>query len=219
MPVTPVVRGRPVQFVNVPDVGVPRSGVVKLGDVVMATLPVPLITYSPTTPALSNRTRVVTPLVIVVEAMATTATGAAHVPSPRQKVVLEAPVPELRLLTERLPVTPVERGRPVQLVRTPAVGVPRAGVVKAGEVVIATLPVPLMVYSPTMPTLSNRILVLVPPVTVLVPTAIAAAPPDEAAHLMPLVWAESAVRTKVSVPTGSLLRVLAPGLTRMSPLT
>lgn len=39
--------------------------------------------------------------------------GVAHVPSPRQNVVLDALVPLLRFVTGRLPVTPVERGRPV----------------------------------------------------------------------------------------------------------
>jgi hypothetical protein len=34
--------------------------------------------------------------------------GTAHVPSPRQKVVPEAKVPELRLVTGRFPVTPVD---------------------------------------------------------------------------------------------------------------
>src|ERR1700734_1828586 len=34
--------------------------------------------------------------------------GVAHVPSPRQNVVFDAPVPELRFPTGRLPVTPVE---------------------------------------------------------------------------------------------------------------
>lgn len=52
------------------------------------------------------------------------------------------------------PETPVEIGRPVQLVRTPADGVPNAGVVNDGEVVIATLPVPEIVYCPSTPALS-----------------------------------------------------------------
>lgn len=43
----------------------PFSVPVKVGDAVMATDPVPLIAYSPRTPALSKRTRVSVPLVIV----------------------------------------------------------------------------------------------------------------------------------------------------------
>ena len=44
----------------------PIVGVVKLGEVVIATLPVPLIAYSPSTPALSKSTRVVVPDVMAV---------------------------------------------------------------------------------------------------------------------------------------------------------
>lgn len=62
----------------------------------------------------------VTPMVIA-DAVAETA---AQVPSPRQYVALLAFVPLFKLLTERLPVTPVESGRPVALVKTPCVGVP-----------------------------------------------------------------------------------------------
>jgi hypothetical protein len=40
--------------------------------------------------------------------------GADHVPSPRQKVIELAPVPLLRLVTGRLPMTPVLRGSPVK---------------------------------------------------------------------------------------------------------
>ena len=62
------------------------------------------------------------------------AAGVAHVPSPRQKVVLDADVPLLRLVTGRLPVTPVVNGRPVALVSTPLAGVPSAGVIIVGLV-------------------------------------------------------------------------------------
>jgi hypothetical protein len=47
-PDMPVLTGSPVQFVKVPDVGVPRTGVVKLGLVVPAKLPVPDDPESPT---------------------------------------------------------------------------------------------------------------------------------------------------------------------------
>lgn len=145
-PATPVEIGSPVQLVRTPALGVPKAGVVNDGLVVMATLPVPLMAYSPSVPALSYRTRVVVPPVTVVvptPILTAAAAGVAHVPSPRQKVVDEALVPELRLPTGRFPVTPVVRGSPVQFVRTPADGVPRAGVVKTGDVVSAMLPDPL----------------------------------------------------------------------------
>jgi hypothetical protein len=43
VPVTPVESGRPIALVSVTDVGVPRIGVTKVGDVVNATLPDPLV--------------------------------------------------------------------------------------------------------------------------------------------------------------------------------
>lgn len=98
--------------------------------------------------------------------------GVAQVPSPRQNVVFEALVPLFKLVTDRFPVTPVESGSPVALVRVTEVGVPKIGVVKEGEVVIATFPVPLMVYSPTTPVLLKRILVFVPLVIAVVPIII-----------------------------------------------
>lgn len=57
----------PVAFVRTAADGVPKLGVVKAQLVVRHTLPVPLTEYSPTTPALSNNTRVVVPPLTVVE--------------------------------------------------------------------------------------------------------------------------------------------------------
>ena len=57
--------------------------------------------------------------------------GVAHVPSPRQNVVLEAEVPELRLVTGRLPLTSEDNetapkvGRPAALPWSTVVVVPR----------------------------------------------------------------------------------------------
>ena len=46
-PDTPVLIGRPVQFVSVPDVGVPSTGVTNVGLVARTTLPVPVeVTHS-----------------------------------------------------------------------------------------------------------------------------------------------------------------------------
>jgi hypothetical protein len=50
VPVTPVVRGNPVQFVNVPDVGVPNTGVTKVGDVLSTTEPEPVDVVTPVPP-------------------------------------------------------------------------------------------------------------------------------------------------------------------------
>jgi hypothetical protein len=88
VPVTPVVKGRPVQLVNVPDEGVPKTGVTNVGLVERTVLPEP--------------------------------------------VEVVTPVPPLR--TGKVPVTPVVRGRPVQLVNVPDEGVPKTGVVNVGLV-------------------------------------------------------------------------------------
>ena len=47
------------------------------------------------------------------------------------------------LATGRTPVTPVVRGRPVKLVATPEVGVPKRGVTKVGEVAKTAAPLPV----------------------------------------------------------------------------
>ena len=56
----------------------------------------------------------------------TVAVGVAHVPSHLQNVVEEAEVPLFKFVTGRLPVTQVERGRPVAFVSVPEDGVPSA---------------------------------------------------------------------------------------------
>lgn len=100
---------------------------------------------SPTTPPLSYSSRVVVPLVIVVVPIVIPLlpAGVAHVPSPRQNVEDDALVPEFRLLTDRLPVTPVDNGSPVHEVNVPEVGVPRIGVTSVGDVAKTAEPVPV----------------------------------------------------------------------------
>lgn len=50
VPVTPVVRGKPVAFVKVPDVGVPKIGVTSVGLMDSTTLPVPVEVVTPVPP-------------------------------------------------------------------------------------------------------------------------------------------------------------------------
>ena len=69
--------------------------------------------------------------------------GAAQEPSPRQNVDALADVPPFKLVTGRLPVTPVDKGKPVAKVKTAAEGVPRFGVTKVGEVANTATPVPV----------------------------------------------------------------------------
>ena len=78
------------------------------------------------------------------------AAGVAHVPSPRQNVVDDALVPEFKLVTGRLPVTPVVSGRPVALVNTALAGVPRAGVVSVGLVRVRPATVAAVAPSATL---------------------------------------------------------------------
>jgi hypothetical protein len=49
-PDTPVLMGRPVQFVNVPDVGVPKMGVTNVGLVLKTLLPLPVDVVTPVPP-------------------------------------------------------------------------------------------------------------------------------------------------------------------------
>jgi hypothetical protein len=69
--------------------------------------------------------------------------GVAQVPSPRQNVVADADVPLFKLVTERLPVTPVDNGNPVHDVKIPDDGSPIAGVTNIGFVFPTKLPLPV----------------------------------------------------------------------------
>ena len=90
-----------------------------------------------------------------------TSGGVAHVASPRQKVEAEADVPLFKLVTGKLPVTPVVNGKPVALVRVPLDGVPRA---------------PLKVTkAPALPTFTPK--AVTTPVPVVVVAGAAPAPP------------------------------------------
>src|SRR5215216_4006597 len=51
--------------------------------------------------------------------------GFFHVASPHQKVFAAAPVPLSKFVTGKFPITPVVKGRPVQLVKIPEAGVPK----------------------------------------------------------------------------------------------
>jgi hypothetical protein len=71
--------------------------------------------------------------------------GVAQVASPRQKVVADADVPPLRLVTGRFPVTPVVNGKPVAFVKTPDIGVPSAGATKVLFVSVSVVALPTRV--------------------------------------------------------------------------
>ena len=62
VPVTPVVRGRPVPLVSVTDVGVPRTGVTSVGLVLRTVFPEPVLVVTPV-PPLVTASVPVTPVV------------------------------------------------------------------------------------------------------------------------------------------------------------
>jgi hypothetical protein len=106
-PETPVEIGNPVQFVNVPLVGVPRTGVTRVGDVAKTSEPDP---------------------VSLVTADA--------------KLADDGVARNAATFAAR-PETPVEIGRPVQLVSVPLAGVPSAGVTSVGDVAKTSDPDPV----------------------------------------------------------------------------
>ena len=143
VPVTPVVIGNPVQLVKTPAEGVPIFGVVNAGLVDKTLLPEPVLVVTPVPPLATGRVPV-TPVVTgkPVQFVSTPADGVPMfgvvnaglvdktlLPEP---VELVTPVPPLA--TANVPVTPVVIGSPVQLVRTPAEGVPIFGVTSTGLV-------------------------------------------------------------------------------------
>lgn len=68
---------------------------------------------------------------------------------PATKAGVDVPVPPFA--TGKRPVTPVVNGRPVKLVATPDVGVPKIGVTSVGEVDNTLLPEPVDVVTPVPP--------------------------------------------------------------------
>ena len=79
------------------------------------------------------------------------------------------PVPPLRIGS--VPVTPLESGKPVALVRTSAVGVPSAGVTSVGDVERTVEPVPVDVVTPVPPLATASV-----PASVIVPDVVTGPP-------------------------------------------
>jgi hypothetical protein len=133
-PLTPDAMGSPVALVNVAADGVPRFGVVSVGDVARTALPVPVAAVAPVPPFATGRVPV-TP-VASGRPVRFVATPEAGVPSAGvTKVGLVArtiePLPVgVAASAVAIPVprpdTPVETGRPVAFVKMPLEGVPSA---------------------------------------------------------------------------------------------
>jgi hypothetical protein len=188
-PDTPVLIGRPVAFVKVPLVGVPRIGVTRVGLVANTNEPVPvsLVTAASKLAEVGVAKNVATPVprpltpvligkpvaLVRVAEVGVPSTGVTRVgdvantnePEPVSSVIAEAklalegvaknvatPVPR--------PLTPVEIGRPVALVKTAALGVPRAGVTSVGEFDSTTLVVPVLVVTPVPPLATPKVPVM-----------------------------------------------------------
>jgi len=104
-------------------------------------------------------------------------------------------------------VTPVVSGKPVALVRTAALGVPNAGVVKDGLLERTTLPVPVEVVVP-VPPLATAIVVPVQVPEVIVPTEVK----EELTTVLFKVVPER-------VPAGAITAAVEIAVTRPLPLT
>jgi hypothetical protein len=153
-PDTPVEIGRPVAFVKVALVGVPRIGVTRVGEVANTNEPEPVSS-------------------VIAEARLALDGVAKRVATPVPK-----------------PLTPVEIGRPVALVKTAALGVPRAGVTRVGLVANTLLPVPVLVTETMFLLASNA-------------KAVEAVKPDSVA-VLDADRVVNAPAAAVDVPTGPL---------------
>lgn len=171
-PETPVLIGKPVQFVRVPDVGVPSRGVTSVGLVANTRAPDPVSSVTAVAKladdgvARNVATPVPKPLTPVeignpVPLVSTTADGVPSAGVTKVGDVANTNAPEpvssvtavARLALEGVaknvatpvprPEMPVEIGKPVAFVSVPDDGVPRAGVTNVGDVAQTSDPVPV----------------------------------------------------------------------------
>jgi hypothetical protein len=158
---------------------VPRFGVVKTGDTDKTVLPDPVDVVTPVPPLATGRAPV-TP-VVRGRPVAFVRVAAEGVPmfgvvrtGEEDKTTLPVPVdvvtPVPPFATGRVPVTPVVKGSPVAFVKVAAEGVPRLGVVRAGDVERTTLPDPVDVVTPVPPRATERVPVV--PATIGSPVAL-----------------------------------------------
>ena len=169
-PLTPVLIGRPVQFVSVPEVGVPKSGVTNVGLVANTAEPVPVSFVS----AVSNCNEVNEPKDVALPTEVT------------------APV-KLALVVTVAALPPILKPAavPVMFVPTNADGVPSAGVTKVGLVAKTTAPVPVTVANSLYSGSQSAAVVRVVPIHIhwtVTPgiTVMTRFPPDELTVKLPV---------------------------------
>ena len=130
VPVTPVVKGKPVAFVRVTDVGVPKIGVTNVGLVDNTTLPEPVLDVTPVPPDATGKVPVVSADVDVAYKAPPDVKDVRFVPPlvvarvpPRVTAPVDAPVgvkpvvPALNDVTA-VPDTALQVGKPPDTVRT-----------------------------------------------------------------------------------------------------
>jgi len=171
-PDTPEEMGRPVQLVRVPELGVPSTGVVNVGDVKVLLVRVSVVAR-PTSVSVAAGTVMVPEAVAAVTTVVVPLVDPANVnpPLPMAGVVnvgevnvglllntkVEEPVSSVKAdarlaelgvarnvaTPEPKPLIPVDTGRPVALVNVTLEGVPKAGVTRVGLLANTKAPVPV----------------------------------------------------------------------------
>ena len=175
MPVTPVVRGKPVALVSTPLDGVPSAGVTSVGDVANTTAPVPVspvtaaakfavdgVARNVATPVPNPLTPVAMGRPVALVSVAADGVPRFGVTSVGELAKTKEPVPVSSVTAAAAfaldgvarkvatpvpkPLTPVEIGRPVAFVSVPLAGVPRMGAISVGPLFNTTVePVPVVV--------------------------------------------------------------------------
>ena len=120
---------------------------------------------------------------------------------------VDAVTPVPPLATGNVPVTPVVIGKPVQLVKTPAEGVPMFGVVNAGLVDRTLFPEPVEVVTPVPPLATGS--VPVTPVVTGKPVQFVSTPAD-GVPMFGVVNVGLVDNTMLLVPVTELLSVTPP---------
>ena len=197
VPVTPVVRGKPVAFVRTPADGVPRFGVTRVGDVAKTIDPVPVSSVTaaiafalegvarnvatpvprPDTPEeIGNPVQFVSVPLVGVPSSGVTRVG--DVAKTIDPVPVSSVTAAIAFALDGVarnvatpvpsPETPVLIGRPVALVKVPLAGVPKTGAIRVGPLFKTTVdPEPVVVAAEIAVPLPARTGLLIEVVSVI----------------------------------------------------